>query len=117
VVDVGVTAGEGTEEMATAGSGAARATPDAQAHATKAAIDETATAGGNGARAKATAETQAKAAKAVVDVKATAGRDERAEAKPGARAGATKAESQDMGNDTDKRKKVYKMDDRRKGSS
>ena len=56
-----------TEVMATAGSGAARATPDAQAQATRAAIDETATAGGSGARAQATAETQARAARAVVD--------------------------------------------------
>ena len=111
------TVDERTEEMATAGSGAARATPDAQAKATRGAIDETVTAGGSGARAKTTAETQAEAAKAVVDVKATAGRDERAEAKPGARARAMKAEAHDMGHDTDKRKKVYKMDDRRKGSS
>ena len=56
-----------THGMATAGSGAARATPDAQAQATRAAIDETATAGGSGARAQATAETQARAARAVVD--------------------------------------------------
>ena len=55
-----------THGMATAGSGAARATS---------AIDEAATAGGSGARAKATAETQERAARAVVDVKATAGEE------------------------------------------
>jgi nucleoid DNA-binding protein len=64
VGDVQATAGERTEVMATAGRSAAQATPDVQAHATRAAVDKTATAGGSGARAEATAETQAKAAKA-----------------------------------------------------
>ena len=91
--------------------------PDVKAPATRAAIDETVTAGSNGARAEAAAETQAGAARAAVDVKATVGNDESAEAKPGAQARAIKAEAQDKGHDTDKRRKEYKIDDRHRGSS
>ena len=58
--------------MATAGSGAARSTPDVQAQAARAAIDETATVGDSEARVKSTAETQARTARAVVDMRATA---------------------------------------------
>ena len=67
-----------------------KATADAKVQATRPAVDKTATAGGRGTRAKATAVTQARAVRAVDDVKETAGRDERVEARPGARVRAMK---------------------------